>query len=462
MAILPGILTQQGAPMNATNSLPLLMLSFLMVLFFTACAEPGLSEQEVRDLIREEVATRPQGPAGPQGPQGPQGMQGPPGPPGQQAGVMVASTPAPTTTSMPTAIPAATPTSSLTLDTADEVLMEIGPAVVRVWGNSGKGSGLIFDSEGGTAYVVTAYHVVEGGEPISVFTHDGFYSARLLGFDAGLSKDVAVLSICCGSFESVPWEGATQMIEGDPVWVAGYPHDNEPHLTVVQGTIRETDLAEYYEVVAHDAVLKPGNSGGPLLSMEGKVVGINIANAAYEEGLHYATPYEKVADDVERWVDMRTVVIPTREATTAPSPSATVTITNQGCTTAAVLVYADEIDEITSQHSIAQRDMVALLGEVTADGAVLSDTLWQVRLQLTLARFNGVSNQIENLTAPPVLMPAHSVLVEAAAALRDFTSALEAGVESDDASLITEAGEKWTTATELFNDAGTKMIEICS
>ena len=68
--------------MNLTSLL--LLITSIMVLSLTACAEPGLTEEDVRNLIREEGISGPPGPEGPQGPQGVQGPRGVQGPEGLQ------------------------------------------------------------------------------------------------------------------------------------------------------------------------------------------------------------------------------------------------------------------------------------------------------------------------------------------------------------------------------------------
>ena len=344
--------------------------------------------------------------------------------------------------------------------------MAYGSVVVQVLGSDGKGSGLIFDAKGETGFVITAYHVVAGGSPVSVLTPDGFFPATILGYDPDLSTDVAVLSICCASFDPLPWQGATQVIEGDPVWAAGYSDGIGSGLAVVSGRVWETELAEHYKVVAHDAPIQPGFSGGPLLSEDLKVVGINIADAAYEDGLHYATPFRKVADDLALWIEGQIAVAPTPESTAISMPTPVPTLpsstVDKDCTHPAVVRYAAASSEIMDDLEIGRRDMVALLSQLADDETVMSDTLWNIGLDLTLARIGGVPNRLERLDPPAVLKPGHAIVLDAAAKLREFEVFLSSGLEKFDAGLIADAAEKMGQANELFAKAGNTLLEICS
>ena len=72
-----------------------------------------------------------------------------------------------------------------------------------------------------------------------------------------------------------------------------------------------------FEYITHDAPLNPGNSGGPLFSMEGKVLGVNTASSNITEGLFYAVPYSTIEDDVADW---KSRLVVTAEPSPTPVP----------------------------------------------------------------------------------------------------------------------------------------------
>ena len=112
---------------------------------------------------------------------------------------VVHQTPCPTLTPDPSATPEPTPA----VLTMIELVKRVRPSVVRITQSTpegvGTGTGLIFETEGQTAYVITNEHVVDGTGLINVNVNDSTdYTGTLLGADA--RRDLAVLTICCGSF----------------------------------------------------------------------------------------------------------------------------------------------------------------------------------------------------------------------------------------------------------------------
>ena len=67
---------------------------------------------------------------------------------------------------------------------------------------------------------------------------------------------------------------------------------------------------QHLGLASHDAPLNPGNSGGPLFSMEGKILGVNTSSSRLDEGIFFAVPYEVIQDDVLLW-KAKLVVLPT-------------------------------------------------------------------------------------------------------------------------------------------------------
>ena len=200
-------------------------------------------------------------------------------------------------------------------------------AVVRVTvGYSSSGSGFIFDTTGETAFVVTNYHVVEDDTgSIDVVVMGRTYVGTLLGFSSDDDVDVAVLSVCCNSdFHKLPWEEGAVGKQGDAVMAMGRPRNVSVNTT---GKVVEEDLVtRALGFVGHDAPIQPGSSGGPLLTMDGKVLGINVARSKEFDGIFYAVPYSTVRDQVVEW-KARLVVAP---VTAIPPTDSDLTLSGSG------------------------------------------------------------------------------------------------------------------------------------
>jgi S1-C subfamily serine protease len=141
------------------------------------------------------------------------------------------------------------------------------------------GSGFLIDP---TGIIVTNNHVVAGAALIDVYFSDDEtpHRARLLGVSE--CSDVALIKIDGEDLPYLEWyEGDVKL--GMDVYSLGYPL-GDPEYTQHQGTISKrsskpalskTDVSEAFE---HDAIVNPGSSGGPLVTEDGKVVGINYAS----------------------------------------------------------------------------------------------------------------------------------------------------------------------------------------
>ncbi len=162
------------------------------------------------------------------------------------------------------------------------------------------GSGFIVSTEG---YVVTNNHVVEGATAFEVRYADGTVKgATLVGADP--FQDVAVLKIDLTDGSSVPgtvaWGDSASMRPGDEVVAIGTPYGefnntvSDGMIGAVDGDLNSGGGYSLPNLIQHDAAIYPGNSGGPLLNMEGEVIGINVAkaygdvNSSSDEGFNFA------------------------------------------------------------------------------------------------------------------------------------------------------------------------------
>lgn len=158
------------------------------------------------------------------------------------------------------------------------------PAVGR---SRSTGSGWVYDAGG---HIVTNAHVVRGAEHISVQFHDGrIVEANLVGIDP--FTDIAVIRAesTSGLF---PAERDTGHIprQGERVFAFGSPFGFKFSMSegIISGLGRDpmtsTQFGGFTNFIQTDAAVNPGNSGGPLVSARGRVVGMNVAIATARGG----------------------------------------------------------------------------------------------------------------------------------------------------------------------------------
>ena len=177
-------------------------------------------------------------------------------------------------------------------------------------GGTSTGSGFILTADG---YVVTNYHVVEGGTSLSVVTFDSTeYDAQLIGYDN--ANDVALLKVEAENLPAVTLGDSDTLAVGDQVVAIGNPlGELTSTLTVGYVSAKERDVNTSgfaINMIQTDAAINSGNSGGPLFNMAGQVIGITTAkysgsssSGASIEGIGFAIPINDVADLLE---DLRT------------------------------------------------------------------------------------------------------------------------------------------------------------
>jgi S1-C subfamily serine protease len=157
----------------------------------------------------------------------------------------------------------------------------------------GTGSGFVYDAEG---HIVTNYHVVQGAESVSVALSNGeMYEAEIVGTDP--ATDLAVLKIEADNLpDPLPLTDSGQLKVGQFVIAIGNPFGQEGTLTVgvisALGRIIESPDGGFIgEAIQTDAAVNPGNSGGPLLDLRGRVVGVNsqiISPSGASAGIGFA------------------------------------------------------------------------------------------------------------------------------------------------------------------------------
>jgi serine protease Do len=166
-------------------------------------------------------------------------------------------------------------------------------------GGSALGSGFIIRADG---LIVTNRHVVEGARRVRVKLADGrVVPAQVLGTDA--TTDIALLRVRAGSLPALALESSDKVSVGDPVIAIGNPFGLGQTVTagVLSARARTLEVDPYIDFLQTDAAINFGNSGGPLLSTDGMVVGVTsaiLSPSGGSVGLGFAVPAETVASVV--------------------------------------------------------------------------------------------------------------------------------------------------------------------
>ena len=205
----------------------------------------------------------------------------------------------------------------------EAVVQRVLPAVVNVTtdisqasgSGQGVGTGFIVRSDG---VIVTNCHVVEAASKITVFTSDANpkqFNARVIGSDC--LHDLAVLKIDAKDMPTVTLGNSADLALGQRVVALGYALALEGGPTVTSGIVSSLDrtitaqdpncLVEtcgtdqtrtYSNVIQTDAAINHGNSGGPLVNMQGQVVGINSAGDDNAQNIGFAIAIDSVKQTI--------------------------------------------------------------------------------------------------------------------------------------------------------------------
>jgi S1-C subfamily serine protease len=172
------------------------------------------------------------------------------------------------------------------------------------------GSGFVIDKSG---HVVTNYHVIEGASKVEVsFSGNDEMPATVVGKDP--STDIAVLRIKGAEGRALtPLElGNSDAVRvGDAVVAIGNPFGLERTVTagIVSALQREITAPNGFaidRVIQTDAAINHGNSGGPLLNADGKVIGVNSqieSSSGGNVGIGFAVPINTVKDVVSQLLE---------------------------------------------------------------------------------------------------------------------------------------------------------------
>ena len=190
--------------------------------------------------------------------------------------------------------------SQLTLKSGEGVVDEV----------SNIGTGFIVDPNG---IIITNQHVVsDTSSTYKVITNDGkeYEVIEILRDD---SNDIAILKIDATSLDSLELGNSDTLLVGQTVIAIGNPlgeYAGSVTTGVISGVNRSVTTSSgwfgsttkiYEDVIQTDAAVNPGNSGGPLISSEGKVIGVNFATTSNADNISFALPINRVKQRLEEY-----------------------------------------------------------------------------------------------------------------------------------------------------------------
>lgn len=174
--------------------------------------------------------------------------------------------------------------------------------VYDLWGRSqlqerATGSGVIISSEG---YIVTNYHVIENARELSVSLGSGEeMPAEVIGADP--PTDLAVIKINKKGIPAAEFADSDKLRVGEPAIAIGNPLGLDFQQSVTKGVVsaRERSIniqGQKFTFIQTDAAINAGNSGGALVNINGRVIGINTAKITISgvEGMGFAIPSNTV------------------------------------------------------------------------------------------------------------------------------------------------------------------------
>ncbi|MBQ6810931.1 MAG: trypsin-like peptidase domain-containing protein [Firmicutes bacterium] len=188
--------------------------------------------------------------------------------------------------------------------TVAEVNNKVSPSVVLITAegmiSGGQGTGVIISDDG---YIVTNAHVVSGYSELTVTLNDenkSEYPATVVGQDE--VTDIAVIRIRAKGLTPAEIGTSATLQVGQDVVVIGNPLGEEFTGSVTTGIISALDRqvefenGQVYNYIQTNAAINSGNSGGPLVNMQGQVIGITAAkiDTSVAEGMGFAIPIDDV------------------------------------------------------------------------------------------------------------------------------------------------------------------------
>jgi serine protease Do len=287
--------------------------------------------------------------------------------------------------------------------------------------SSGVGAGFILSSDG---YVMTNAHVVDDADNIYVtLTDKREFKAKLIGVDE--RTDVAVVKIQATSLPAVTIGDSNKLRVGEWVVAIGSPFGLENTVTAGIVSAKGRDTGDYLPFIQTDVAVNPGNSGGPLINMQGEVIGINsqiYSRTGGFMGISFAIPIDeamRVADQLEKTgkVTRGRIAVAIGEVTKDVADSLGLpkaqgalvsSVESGGPADKAGIQPGDIILKFNGQSVDTATDLPRMVGD-TKPGTKATITIWrkgQTRdLPITVAETQGDKTAKADQKSPPTPKP---------------------------------------------------------
>lgn len=249
---------------------------------------------------------------------------------------------------------------------------------------SGSGTGFIYKKDDKYGYIITNNHVIEGASSVKILNNEGtIVDGTILGSDE--YSDIAVIRIDKDAALQVAEIGSSSDSEvGDTLFTVGSPLGSEYIGTVTKGilsgknrlvTVSLTSGSYMIEALQTDAAMNPGNSGGPLVNMNGKVIGVNSLKLVEDEieGMGFAIPIETVMSVIDKLESGSKIERPYLGVQLIDATSSyqlfynRITISDK-VTYGAVIAYVED-NKVASDSGLKKGDVI-----IEIDGVKIDDT----------------------------------------------------------------------------------------
>ncbi|MCA9066166.1 MAG: trypsin-like peptidase domain-containing protein, partial [Planctomycetaceae bacterium] len=189
------------------------------------------------------------------------------------------------------------PADAVVPRTSDQLISDVRKSLVviragtRDGTDQGIGTGFVISEDG---LVATARHVIGDGRPLSVELPQGGRAEVTEVFATSSQLDLAILRISNHSLPALPLGTAADIVQGRDVIAMGHPRGFRN--SVVKGVISGHRSIEGVDMLQLAMPIEPGNSGGPLVDLDGRVLGIVTLKSTVSNNLGFALPVNLLAD----------------------------------------------------------------------------------------------------------------------------------------------------------------------
>ncbi len=185
------------------------------------------------------------------------------------------------------------------------LVKQTAKSIVSINSRMSRGTGVVLTAEG---HIVTCNHVLQGCSTVKIGQGEKMYPATIVATDP--YNDIALLKAEQGKFKPAELGDSDKIEVGQYVMAIANPFNRQQPtattgiITGVNNTLRGWRGTHMENIIATDAKLNPGFSGGPLTNVDGKVIGINTAYV-FQRGI--AIPINKVKAIADRLMTGRVV-----------------------------------------------------------------------------------------------------------------------------------------------------------